>query len=313
MTNEQLRKAAVLVAALDTNTADVLLERMSPEQAAVLRRTIMALPEVGDAEQQAVLAEFIGRPNEANDGVEVSMSPHAAAAYAAQQKETAAGAAAAEAPFRFLHEADGDDLSELLTGEHPQTVAVVLSHLPPERAAAAVASLNGPLQADVVRRLARLDETDATVLADVEKELQLRFKRRFGDLVRASGVGAVRNILSEASPAVRRSVLSSLSRQDPHLASKLDLSEPKPRLSHADLTSLSDAALRELCESVDQEVLAVALAGDLELSRRMFAALPRGRWAQLQNAIDTLGPTPLSDVEWAQAEIVRLACELQAA
>jgi flagellar motor switch protein FliG len=248
------------------------------------------------------MAEFVGRPTvavaaaAAAGGVSLELS-------GSDHEESVAKRPTPT--FDFLHDAPNEDLRELLKGERPQTVAVVVSHLPSQRAAEVLAILPDALQADVVRRLARLDETDAEVLADVEKTLERRFRRRLQpDAGRLAGVGAVKGILDDASPDHRRSLLSSLARQDPNLASRLTRST----VTFADLATLTDVALRTLCETADHEALVVALAGgELDFTRRIASVLPRMRASKLQSAIDSLGPTRLSDVELAQEEVVHTA------
>ena len=58
-----LRKAAVLISALDRDSADALLEQMPEDQAAQVRLAIMELPEVGRDEQDKVLREFFSGRN----------------------------------------------------------------------------------------------------------------------------------------------------------------------------------------------------------------------------------------------------------
>jgi len=140
--------------------------------------------------------------------------------------------------------------------------------------------------------------------------LQLRFRKRLIRTDRAAGVGAVQNILSEAAPPLRRTLLSAISRQDPDLARRLS----RPTFYFADLPRLSDDSLRLLLDTVDEEYAAVALAGaELGFVARMTAPLPRARLERLERTIDSLGPTPLGDIELAQDELVTVARELETA
>jgi flagellar motor switch protein FliG len=303
--NENLRKAAVLVAALDANAADAVLERLSADHAALVRRMLVDMTDAAGDEEQTVIGEFLGR-NEAG-GVELELSTY-------RQPQTAASLPLGPLPeepqpFRFLHEAAVEDLGELLAGERPQIVAVVVSHLPADQAAQTLAALPAALQTEVMQRLARLDETDPVVLREVEAGLERRFRGRFSQAGRRSaGVGAVRQILNEATADVRRQWLTSLSRNDPRLAEKLT----RPSFTFAELDRLTDAALRTLLMSTAEATAAVALAGaDLGFAERVAAVLPPVQAAKLQRAIDTLGPTRLSDVDAAQDAIVQAARELE--
>jgi flagellar motor switch protein FliG len=302
---DRLRKAAVLVSALDADSADALLDRLPPNQAGMIRRMLVELLNIDPREQEVLMAEFVGRPSgdaaAADGGVSLELSgSHDAAA-----TESARDVKRPAPTFRFLQDAADEDLRELLKGERPQTVAVVVSHLPSQRAAVVLGMLPDALQADVMQRLARLDETDVEVLADVEKTLEQRFRRRLQpEAGRFAGVGAVKGMLDDASPDQRRNLLSTIARQDPTLASRLTRST----VTFADLTSLTDASLRTLCETAEHEALVVALAGgELDFTRRIASVLPRMRASRLQSAIDSLGPTRLSDVELAQDEIVHTA------
>ncbi len=150
--NAGVRKAAVFVASLDPSAADALLNRLDPEQADLIRRVVMALDEVETDERQRVLDEFhrIGPmvPRECSAGIELdgpisrlpkrassTSTPSADENHAFDGDVLSDDACAADAPpFDFLSDAEDQRLAQLLRGEPPPTVALVLSHLPPERA-----------------------------------------------------------------------------------------------------------------------------------------------------------------------------------
>jgi flagellar motor switch protein FliG len=299
MTPEQLRKAAVLIAALDADGADAVLDRIPADEAAQIRRTLIELPDVAADEEAAVIGDFFRHGGVATEPADddVVYEPSTEAA----RHDGAA--------FAFLYEAAVEDLAELLADERPQTAALVISHLPAEQAAQTVAALPDDVQPEVVRRLARLDETDPDVLREVEAALQRRFRSRFPNGARrAAGVGAVRRIMDEASPEVRRQWLTSLATQDPRLAANLT----QPTFTFADLLHLADDGWRSLIATVGLDTTVAALAGAepayaAEVARR----LPRADARRLQQAIDSLGPTRLSDLDAAQETLVRTAREME--
>ena len=72
-----MRKAAILVSALDHRTADALLDRMPADDAARVRNAVLDLGDVSDDEQRAVLAEFLqagGPAGRGDEGVELDES-----------------------------------------------------------------------------------------------------------------------------------------------------------------------------------------------------------------------------------------------
>ncbi len=56
--NDNLRKAAILVASLDRASADSLLQQMSADQAARLRRALVELGPIDPDEQSDVIEDF---------------------------------------------------------------------------------------------------------------------------------------------------------------------------------------------------------------------------------------------------------------
>lgn len=145
----------------------------------------------------------------------LSPAPSAASAGTAPLGETAS-------PFQFLHTADGQAVAALLTAEHPQTIAVVLAHLPAPRAAAVLARLPVQTQTEVIRRMVDREETDPAILRDVEATLETHFAQQLRNLQRRElGVAAMQSILGATEQQTRNSILANLSARDTELAARL--------------------------------------------------------------------------------------------
>lgn len=289
----QLRRAAVVVASLDQATADALLEQLAPDQADLVRRLVVALDEVDVEEQQAAIGQFLGIEAKQDAPPRKLPTP-----------------AREGPPFQFLHEARIEQLLPFLDGERPQTVAVVVSHLPPERAAKLLFALEPALQADVMRRLVDLEEADPAILREVEQGLEDRIARHVRtERRRAAGLSALMNILEAADSRLQGQLQANLARHAPQLARLL----PSHSLIHSfdDLCQLSDAALESLLDQADPQATILALAGARpSVVERLLSQLPPHEAESLRLAWQQLGPTPLSDIEAAQQELVQLAREL---
>ncbi|MFV1966404.1 MAG: FliG C-terminal domain-containing protein [Pirellulaceae bacterium] len=220
-----LRKAAILVAALDRQCADALLEEMGPEDAARVRAAVMDLDDVSEEDQQQVMADFIRCGPQTtfvdSSGIELDDSLAKPLANDPIVPETAAAESGTPEPppFRFLHEATTDGLAKHLQREHPQVIAVVVAHLKPKQGADLIKRFPEALQVDVLRRVAELDTTSPEVLRDLENQLEvllsdeIRVARN-----RSAGVSAVASIL-EAAGADRADLLDVVSRNDAQLMS----------------------------------------------------------------------------------------------
>jgi flagellar motor switch protein FliG len=291
---------------------------MGSAQADQVRHAILRLSDVDPAEQNEIIEEFfrVGPliPQKHPPGIELDDDLARRIALPSLKTERPVEREpepnAAEPPFRFLHETEFESLTPFLKREHPQTIAVVLSHLPPDRAGEVLAQLPATVQVEVIRRLVDLDEADPRVLREVERGLeswlseQVRDRRR-----RAAGLAAVSAILTAASGGTRRNILTNLTRHDRTLAGKL-----RPDQFHfADLIELEDATLLTVLKAADPELIVLALAGArAELVRRITRQLPTEQGRALTKGLVHLGPTRLADVEEAQQALADLAVDLEA-
>ncbi len=320
-TQPSIRKAAILVSSLDTETADALLDQMSRDQADAVRRAVIDLPDVDPSEQDEVIGEFVRVrplvPKNQPAGIELDdrLARRLAAPESIDSPSTAPRGPRSDPPaepaklFRFLAETDSTHLAAHLKEEHPQTIAVVLSHSPPERAADVVALLPGRVQSDVLERLAELDHTDPDILRDVEQGLQSRLSGNLPPKPSTGGLKAVADILSASGSRHAREILDNINRHNTRLSGRL----ARCRLSFADLEALDDTTLAVIFDAADTALVKLALAGaSSELAERVLSWLPPARAQSLQQAMHQLGPTRLSDLEEAQRQIADLAHELEA-
>ena len=317
--HRNLRKAAVLVASLDDENAEAVLRQMSPGQAHALRQAVECLGDIDPSEQNEVIQEFfrIGPllPDKQPAGIELDGQLPNYLSNSTEHEEAVQidrPHASRGSQFRFLQDASAQSLGPFLEREHPQTIAVVVSHLPADRAAEVLAGLSAELQIEVARRLVDLDETDPEILREVEQGLeswlcdQVRSNQR-----RAAGITALSNILGAASPWAKQSILANLSLHDRHLVSRIKTVQHSP-LTFAQFEHLDPASLTVVLHHADPELLVLALAGaGAEFSERVFELFPRAESGSLRAHLRALGPTRLSDVEEAQHALAELAGQLE--
>lgn len=342
-----LRKAAILVATLDEYAADLLMEQLGPDQAQRIRDAVMGLDEIDPQEQQRVIDEFrrIGPmlPSNSPPGIELDglMTRQFASAGSQDSIENESadgdirflrvsdrfanslpgnGAASddggnhpkatedAGQPFGFLHDAEEENLAQLLTSERPQTIALVLSHLPAERAGDVLARFAPMQQVEVVRRLVDLENSDPETLHDVERALETRLSQQFAiRRTRAAGPDAVARILAACDHRVAGSILDNLASCDRPLAEQLG----GHRLKFEDLAQLEDAVLRATFRAAEPEVIRAALLGATpEFLHRVYRCLLTAEAENLRRGLACPGPIRLSDIEDARQQIAALAQHL---
>ena len=279
---KRFRKVAIVVSTLDRDTADTLLAQMSDEEASSVRRAILSLDEISDEEQAEALAEFMrrgGKSSEAkpsgrlglrgaiDNGVEldIDLSSHIENAEEEKQAPT----------FACLNGVDGAWLATRMCQEHPQTIAVVVSHLSQVEAARLLGALPPAQQSNVIRRLADLDEMDIESLREIENYLNVWLAENLRDRNRrTAGVSNVAAILRAADPLTRSRLVKQLRMSDEQLAEQL-----KRTSAHGE-TGLHNAAVSLSAHShvgdfeataATKEVLSAAGAANSGLSYEQVA------------------------------------------
>lgn len=301
-----LRKAAVLVAILSTEEADRLLEQFDPEQARRLRDMAVELGPVGAEEEERVLEEFfrIGPlvPGKQPAGLELGE-------YLARRPDaTADERPSGFRPFHFLQDAEADKLARALAGERGQTIALVLSHLPPEQAGAVLVRLEPSNQVEVVRCLVELEETDPEILHEVEQALQSRLAEQVQlQRRRVAGLRAVAGILESSPEPIGMQIFRNLSSRDPALAERLS----PERIAFEDLEAADSRAWAEIAGAVDPELLGVALLeASPGLIDRVLRQMSTVQANQIRVRLEHPGPTRLSDMEEARRRVADAARRL---
>ncbi len=192
--------------------------------------------------------------------------------------------------------------------EHPQTIALVLAHLPARLGAHLLAGLEPETQVDVSVRLATLGRTDPDVVARVEQTLRGRLGevRKRGD--RRDGVRELADLLNQADRQTERSILGQLEETDAELAERVRAL----MFLFEDLVTLDDRSLQELLRNVDLQRLATALKGvGNDVREKIEGNLSERARAALEEELELLGPVRVREVEEAQAEIVNLVHEME--
>ncbi len=298
-----LRKVAIVVSCLDRESADRLMDQMATEDAERVRHAIFELDEIAPEEQRRVLDEFLQagpKPRPRNAAESQVMFTRVAT-----QPEPHPTSGDRERVFESLGEMAPDGLAGILATERPQTIALVLSHLPPELSGKVLVQFPPQVQIEVFRRLADLEETDPEILSEIEKSLQARLSQAFAlPRKRVAGLSAVEGILNASDRSTGGQLYRNLTSHDQQLASQL---QPE-RLEFDDLERIDYADLQELLDAIESGLLSLALVGaSPTLIHRVSAALPASRAAALRHEMNHPAPTRLSDVETARQRIGLIA------
>lgn len=212
-------------------------------------------------------------------------------------------AAVRTTPFAFLRSRQPAELVQHVRDEHPQTVALILAHLPSRFSASVLAGLDPELQAEVALRVATMDATSPEVVARVEAALQARLGG--GNRQARSEQGGVKElaaILNNSDRGTERAILGSLENSNAELADEIR----RLMFVFEDITTLDDRAVQQVLRFVEGKTLALALKGvKTDVKDVILRNLSERATETLNEEMELLGPTRVKDVEAAQSDIVR--------
>ncbi|MDI3341737.1 MAG: flagellar motor switch protein FliG [Sphaerobacter sp.] len=214
-------------------------------------------------------------------------------------------------PFAFLRKSDAKQLAGFLQDEHPQTIALILSHLPPVQAAAVLTSLNEELQADVARRIATMGRTPPEIVARVEEVIRRRLSSLIAqDSRHVGGTEYLVAVLTTVDRSTEKHILDRLAETDPALAEEVR----KMMFTFDDLIRLDDRSIQRVLRDVDMRDLALALkAAKDDLRELIFSNMSTRAAEMLREEIAYLGPVRIHAVEEAQQRIVTVVRRLEEA
>src|ERR1039458_8539855 len=167
-----LRKAAILLVALGEEASAQLLQQLNEEEVGKVSREVAKLPAITAEQAESVLEEF---HHIANAGDYVARGGIEFARKRLPDRLTKALGADA-ASFDALQKADPQQLAKFIHNEHPQPIALVLSHLSYSQAASLLTSLPAAMRADVSQRMASLDQISPDIILKIAAVIGSKLK-----------------------------------------------------------------------------------------------------------------------------------------
>jgi flagellar motor switch protein FliG len=303
------RKAASFLLALDSEAAALVMQRLGEHDVALISETMTRMGEVTGGDLERTLKEF----NQATGGDSVAVQPMLQA-----MLERALGRDKAKdvlekirrqsrdaEPFRSLQALDAKQVAGLLRGEHPQVLAIVISHLTAPVASQLIKDLPDDLRFEVIKRIASTEELPGELVRQVDEMLEARASS-FGSRGGAAGgqgrFKTVAQMLNISEPGVSKAILDRLTREAPSAATEIQAL----MFVFEDLAKISDRDMQKVLAEIDKADLALALkTAPPELQNKLLGNLSARARDNIKEEMEMLGPRPLSDVEEAQKRILQ--------
>jgi flagellar motor switch protein FliG len=211
-------------------------------------------------------------------------------------------------PFSDLAYIPVENLINIIQGEHPQTIALILSYLPYEKAAEVLKSFPEELKIDVALRIVQIGQVDVEIVKELDKVIKNELSKIGGATRKCDGIETLANILNQVDGITEESVLAHIESEDSDLA---DMVRQKMFIFE-DLLQIENRHFRDILQNVDNQLLIKALKTTSdEMKNKVFSNLSERASEMLKEDMEVMGPIKLSEVEEAQQEIIKVAKRLE--
>ncbi|GAJ26313.1 flagellar motor switch protein FliG [Liquorilactobacillus sucicola DSM 21376 = JCM 15457] len=315
---EGIKKAAILLISLGSETSSKIMKLLPESFIQKVSYEIANTDAVSPDQREKVLEEFV------NTAAAKQYVLDGGIDYAKNLLNQALGPQKAkeiidilnqiqlrERPFNIARKADTQQLVNLLVDEHPQTVALIMCYMQPDKAADVLSQFPMDFQVDVAERIGTITSTSPKIVKRIEKVIENKFSNYAeNDTENVGGVHTLVDILNSASRSTEKNIISDLDVRQPELASEVKAS----LFTFEDIITLEKMDVQKVLRDVDNDVLVLALKGTTEdIQNFIFENLSSRAVENLKEELEFMGPTRLSAVEEAQQTIVGVIRKLDEA
>ncbi len=221
----------------------------------------------------------------------------------------ASGGSSQQRTLDAIEMVDTRTLANYLMNEHPQTVALIVAHLPSEKKSDVLKRLPESIQGEVVLRMSNMDYISPDLLDHVNEVLKQGLATMGTmETTQLGGVEPVAEMFNLMDKNAEQSIMARVEEKDPLLAEEIR----KLMFVFDDLVKVDDKGMGLILKEVSNEILLKALKSAPDLVREKIFKNMSKRGADMVRAdLETMGPVRVSDVEGAQQGMVAIARRLE--
>ncbi|PID81059.1 flagellar motor switch protein FliG [bacterium DOLZORAL124_64_63] len=338
-------KAAILIQCLEPGLAGRIKNGLEEPDRAILDERLQQLGSIAPELREKVAREFLHRLTGAPPGPPMALAGSSGTApTAALGLESAAGPGFAPAPspvpaagaaprsvvsppetagretpeggdpppgFALLRSEPPEELARLIKDEHPQTIAVILTHLPAQKAGDTLVLLPGDIKADVAARVALAGKYSPEMVDEINRVFLDILKKKSRSTEQTSGSAGLAR-LAEMFNLMEKdesdALLAEIEVENPVLAARVR----QIMFVFDDILLVDDRGLQQVLRKVDTREMAVALkASSDEIRAKIYQNMSERAGAMLREEMETLGPVRMRDVELSQQTIINIIQEME--
>ena len=309
------QKAAAVIVSIGTEKASQIYQYMEPSDIEQLTLEVARLGMLDAAQTEKVLSEFYQScmTNKAvtEGGLEYARSVLEKAfgqqtALALLEKVTKS---LKNREFAFLDKADVKSLFSALQNERPQTMALVLSYVDPDKAAGVIEQLSPERQVRVVEAIATMESASPAAIKIIEADMERKFSSMLSTSnIKVGGIDYVAGIMNNLDRSSEKSIFDRLSMDNAELADEIR----KRMFVFEDIITLDDRAVQRVLANCDQRDVVLALkSANSEVSNKLFSNMSARLAESIRDDLEITTNVRMKDVEDSQQRIVGIIRDLE--
>jgi flagellar motor switch protein FliG len=312
------RKTAILMVCLGDEASSAILRVLDEDEIQAISQQIARVPTINTVETEKVLEEFyqmsLARNFVIKGGIDYArkilvnaLGPDQSKRMLDKLMKTLGNETLS---FDALQKTDPQQLAKFIHSEHPQTIALVLSHLNASQAGGLLMSLPVELRADVALRMASLDQISPEIISKIATVIGHKLKA-LGEISRESygGVESVAEMFNRMDSTVSKDILENIAEVNPKLVESIR----HLMFVFEDLLMVDVNSVKEVLSRVDRKILTIALKGTSDtMKAHMLQAMSSRGAEMMREDMDALGAIKIKDVEAAQQQIIAVVRQMEA-
>ena len=307
-------QAAIIVLLLGEQQASDIIKYLNPREVQALGSAMMSVADIPQESVNAVLDDFVQTIKKQTNlglGTNEYVETVFKRALGEDKASTVLGRilpGASSKGLEILRWMDPRAITDMISGEHPQVIAIILSVLEYDIAADVLNFLPAEKRAEILQRVANLESVQPSAMEELERIMKQQFSNNSS--AKSSSFGGVKTaakIMNFVKVDLESKIMGDLSAIDEDIMLKIQDS----MFTFDNLSMVDNKAIQVLMRNVDQDMLMVALKGaGEEVKEKFFDNMSQRARAMFVDDMESKGPMRISDVEDAQKTIMRLARKL---
>lgn len=313
----RVQKLAALLIMLGQDGASHVLKNLDEQELEAVCAEMPKLTMLSQEIQNEILKEFTGVAIRAATsllgGIEYTQSTLERAVGLFRASNIISRTSPTRAPvsaMKQIADLDARQIYNLIKMEQPQTITLVVSYLPADKAAQLLTMLRTELRQDVIERLATLAPTPVEV---VEKVIEVLNKKMGGRGTRAlnqtGGLKSAASLLNALDKNLAKSLILGIEERNHDLGQAIR----QKMFTFEDIVTLDLQSIQKILREVDMRDLAISLkTASEQLRNTLLTAISKRAAESVKDEMSYMGPLKMREIEMAQMRIIEVMRRLEA-